>query len=93
MGIMGRSASTNRGDVVWCCDVCGRSWVGAQAHSCGGVGVGVLGFAQREPSPRPATTRDMLALADRYSLDTEQIATFLRVVREQHPGVIRTADA
>jgi hypothetical protein len=38
------------------------------------------------------TTRDLLALADRYSLDTEQIATFLRLVREQHPGVIHTAE-
>jgi hypothetical protein len=91
MGIVGRSTSTNPGDVMWCCDVCGRSWVGVGAHTCGGR---ALEFPQLRWDPQPpVTTRDMLALADRYSLDTEQIATFLRVVREQHPGVIRTADA
>jgi hypothetical protein len=37
MGIVGRSASTNPGDVMWSCDICGRSWVGADAHTCGGV--------------------------------------------------------
>jgi hypothetical protein len=92
MGIVGRSASTNPGDVMWSCDVCGRSWVGADAHTCGGCGGRALEFPIVVWTS-PPTTRDLLALAERYSLDSEQIATFLRVVREQHPGVIRTADA
>lgn len=41
----------------------------------------------------PTTTRDLLALADRYSLDSEQIATFLRLAGEHHPGTFRVADA
>jgi hypothetical protein len=90
MSITGTSTGTNPADVMWYCDLCGRSWAGGSEHACGDR----LAFLQpRVERPRVATTRELLALADRYSLDTEQIATFLRLAGEQHPGTIRVADA
>jgi hypothetical protein len=52
-----------------------------------------VGGAPLSRRAAPVTTRDLLALAERYSLDTEQIATFLRLVGEHHPGTFRVADA